>query len=294
MKENSRTRNALLNIFFGFIAQIGIFVLSFIGRKIFLHFLSAEYLGINGLYSNILSLLSLAELGLDTAVVFSLYKPVADKNVVLIHSLLNYFKKIYYVLAIVIFIIGLGLIPCLRFIITSDLQINDLIIFYILFLFNTVISYFIAHKVALLSAFQEQRIQRIAALLTNLVLQVVHIIVLLIWKNYYFYIIANICSTILSNAILGIICNKIHKEVFNEKQIIEFDKKPIKKRIFSTFLYRVGSVLITSTDNILISILVGTITVGFYSNYLVIISAIQGLIGIITASLVVGVGNYVA
>ena len=294
MKEKSRTKNALLNILFGYIAQIGIFVLSFVGRKVFLHFLSADYLGINGLYSNILTILSLAELGLDTAVVYSLYKPVAEHDTVLISSLLKFFKKVYYILALVIFAVGLCLIPFLRFLITSDLPTIDLIVFYALFLVNTVISYFVAHKVALLSASQEQRIQKIVLLSVNLILQSMYILVLLILKNYYAYIIVTVCSTFLSNVILSTVCSKLHPEVFKESETVSFDKTPIKKRIFSTFLYKIGGVLITSTDNILISVLVSTLAVGYYSNYYIVVSAIQAFIAIITTSMIAGIGNLAA
>ena len=90
----SRKKNVLLNVFFGYAAQIGIILLSFIGRKIFLNYLSIDYLGINGLYANILTILSLPELGLDSAVVYFLYKPVADDNKPLIKAYVSYFKKI--------------------------------------------------------------------------------------------------------------------------------------------------------------------------------------------------------
>ena len=291
MKENSRTKNAVLNISFGYIAQIGIMILAFVGRRIFLHFLSADYLGINGLYSNILTILSLPELGLDTAVVYSLYKPVADRDNKMIASLLAFFKKIYWVLSICIFVVGLLLIPFLRYIITSDLPTHDLVVYYVLFLTNTVASYFVAHKVALLSASQEQRIQKIVTLSTTFLLQIIHIAVLAIWANYYLYLIATVATTIISNIILGRICSKIHGDVFDESDRVEFENKPIITRIKSTFLYKIGGVLITSTDNILISILVSTAAVGFYSNYVALTSSVQAFIAIITTSLISGIGN---
>ena len=290
-KENSRTKNAILNIFYGYIAQIGILILSFVGRRIFLHFLSADYLGINGLYSNILTLLSLAELGLDTAVVYSLYRPVAEHDNVQIASLLKFFKKLYYVLAFGILVIGGCLVPFLRFLVTSDLPESDLIVYYLLFLINSVASYFVAHKVALLSACQQQRIQKTVTLSVNLLLQVAYIVVLLIWKNYYAYVIAMVCSTFLMNIILSVICSKIHPEVFECKETVDIDKKPILKRVGSTFLYKLGAVIVTSTDNILISVLVSTLAVGYYSNYYTVVSAVQGFIAIITTSMVAGIGN---
>lgn len=289
--SNSRSKNAVLNIVFGYAAQIGLLVLSFVGRKIFLRFLSIDYLGINGLYSNILTVLSLAELGLDTAVLYSLYKPVADNDIPLINSLLKYFKRIYTVLAFGIFAVGLALIPLLKFIVKSNLDGTDLIIFYLLFLVNTVASYFVAHKVAFLSACQEQRIQKIVTLSSNLLLQILHIIVLLIWGNYYVYVSATVVTTTVNNLILNAICNKIHPHLKDKTESVSFEKRPIKSRIYSTFVYKIGGVAINNTDNILISMLVSTAAVGFYSNYYTLISAIQGFIAIISISLISGIGN---
>lgn len=289
--SNSRSKNAVLNIVFGYAAQTGILVLSFVGRKIFLNFLSVDYLGINGLYSNILSVLSLAELGLNTAVLFSLYKPVADNDIPLINSLLKFFRKIYTLLALSIFIIGIAFIPFLKFIIKSDLNNTDLIIYYLFFLINTVVTYFVAHKSAFLSACQEQRIQNLVTLSSNLILQLLHIIVLLIWKNYYVYVLATVINTIISNIILNIICNKIHPQLKYKTNPVNFDKGPIKNRIYSTLIYKISGVAINNTDNILISILVSTSAVGFYSNYYTLISAVQGFIAVISSSLISGIGN---
>jgi len=287
----SRSKNAILNIFWGYLAQIGILILSFVGRRIFLNYLSIDYLGINGLYSNILTVLSLVELGLDSAVIYSLYKPIAENDKSLVFSLIRFFRKIYWILAAAIFAVGLLLIPLLKFMIKSDLSQQDLILYYILFLTNTVASYFVAHKVALLSAHQELRIQKSVSLSSNLILQFLHIIVLVIWHNYYLYVIATVCTTIINNVILSIICGRIHRDELKHTQIISFDKKPIYKRVLSTFLYKIGAVMVNSTDNILISILVSTAAVGLYSNYYTIIIAVQGFIAIISTSLVSGIGN---
>ena len=294
MNGNSRTKNAKLNILFGYLAQTGIFILSFVGRKIFLHYLSADYLGINGLYSNILTILSLAELGLDTAVVYSLYKPVATDDYALIHSLLTFFKKIYYILALAIFSIGIALIPFLNYLVNSNVSNTELILYYVLFLTNTVASYFVAHKVALLSAAQKQRVQKLIALSFNLLLQVIHIIVLVAFKNYYAYIVATVINTIISNIVLSIVTKRMHPQIFASKEYVEFDKKQIISRILSTFLYKFGAVLINSTDNILISVIVSTVAVGYYSNYYTVVAAITGFVSIITTSLISGIGNKAA
>ena len=266
-------------------------LLGFLSRTIFIHVLSEEYLGINGLYASILNVLSLTELGLSDIVVYSLYKPVADGNEALINSLLAYFKRIYFALAGIIFLIGTALVPFLHFLIKSELNRQDLIYYYLIFLANTVASYFVAHKVALLSAYQEQRVQKLVVLSSNLVLQILHIIVLVVWKNYYLYVLATLLTTIISNLALGCVCDKIHPNIKKKLPPVDFDKKPIREKVYSTLIYKVGAVAVTNTDNILISVLVSTAAVGLYSNYYVVYGSIQGFIAIITTSLISSLGN---
>lgn len=289
--NNSRSRNAALNILIGYIAQLGILGLTFIGRKIFLLYLSIDYLGVNGLYTNILTILSLAELGLDASLVYSLYGPVAKNDIPLISSILRYFKRIYVLLAFSILGIGLCFLPLLPYIINSSLNQLELELYYVLFLVNTVCSYFAAHKVALLSAYQENRIQKIASLITNLVLQTLYMITLYLFRSYFIYLTMTILTTVANNVILGAFCNHRHKEIKNNTVFVSFDKKTIIQRIKSTFLYKFGAAAINNTDNILISVIVSTAAVGLYSNYCSIISAIQNFIGIITVSLISGIGN---
>lgn len=286
----SRKKNVALNVLFGYIAQVGIILLSFVGRKIFLNYLSIEYLGVNGLYSNILTLLSLPELGVDTAVVYFLYKPVAEDNKALIASLIAFFRKLYIGLALCILALGLLLVPFLDVFIKSDLGSFELKMYYLLFMINTVSSYFVGHKVALLFAYQEQRVQKITILCSNFVAQILHIIVLVIWKNYYVYLAVTLVGTIVNNFMLANTCNKRHPLKL-DAEYIDFEKKPIIEKIKSTFLYKIASVLINSTDNILISSIVGTAAVGLYANYHTVIAAIQGFLGIITTSLISSVGN---
>lgn len=294
--SNSRTKNTLLNIGFGYAAQVGTLLLAFIGRKVFLNYLPVELLGVNGLYSNIITVLSLAELGLDSAVIYSLYKPVSDGNNELISSMVNYFKKVYALLAFAIFAVGLLLIPALKYIVNSNLPQNQVVIYYLIFLINTVLTYFVAHKVALLTAYQEQRVQKTVALLSSLILQLIHIVVLVIWKNYYIYLVVTLLGTVINAVILSVVCDKWHPglSVDSPKHPVAFERKPIIDRVKYSFPYKVGSVIINSTDNILISVLVSTAAVGLYSNYLVAVTAIQGFISTITTSMTGSLGSLCA
>lgn len=291
MSKHTRSKNAILNIIIGYGCQLGILLLTFIGRKIFLKYLSIDYLGIDGLYHNVLTVLSLAELGLDTSVLFSLYKPVADGNRPLIYSLLQFFKKINYALAAIIMCIGLSMIPFLQYFVKSDLPLNDLRLYYVFFLANTVATYFVAHKVALLSAYQEQRITRLVGLTTKFLLQIVYIIVLIATHNYVVYLSATVFTTIIGNIILSVICSRYHRDVIEKQPTVAFEKKPIIDRMVSTVIYKIGTVAINNTDNILISIIVSTAAVGLYSNYLAIVSAVNTFLIIITSALISGIGN---
>ena len=152
MNINTRSQNTKRNITIGIINQVVMLSLSFISKTIFIKLLGAEYLGVNGLYSNILTLLSLAELGIGNVMIYSLYRPVAENDKNEICSLLEFYKKIYNAIAISIFVIGILLMPFLHIIIQSDISIDKLIIYYLIFLLNSVLSYLSIYKSALINA----------------------------------------------------------------------------------------------------------------------------------------------
>ena len=288
----SRSKNAILNIVVGWGTQVAILILTFVSRRIFVRFLSTDFLGINGLYSNILSVLALAELGLGHITQYFLYKPVLENDYKKINATVKYFRKLYTFIALGVFAIGLALIPFLKFIINSNLNQNELIIYYIIFLLNSCVTYFAADKIALLAANQDNRLTKYITLTLNIGLQFAHIAVLYIWHNYIIYLLATLVSTILNAVITQIICQRRYpylKEKDTDSE--EIDKKNIVNSIKSSFVYKIGATVINNTDNILISIIVSTAMVGFYSNYFLVISAIQGFLSIITTSLISAIGN---
>ena len=176
--EKSRTDNSIRNIIFGLISQVIILFLNFISRTIFIKILGNEYLGINGLFSNILMILSLAELGIGNAIIYSMYKPLASNNREKVTAIMNLYKKIYNIIALAIFIIGLTIIPILKFIVNSNIEMKYIIIYYLLYLMNSVISYLFASKTAILNADQKMYIVKIYTLIFT-VLQIIIQIVLL-------------------------------------------------------------------------------------------------------------------
>ena len=144
--ENSRTKKSIKNLIFSFGTQIGVLLINFLSRTIFIKVLGVEVLGINGLFTNILTLLSLAELGFGNAIIYSMYKPVKENDTEKISALMKFYKKIYNVVIIIISVVGIALIPFLNLIVNVDKPIEHMVLYYILFLLNTVISYVFADK----------------------------------------------------------------------------------------------------------------------------------------------------
>ncbi|CAK7027342.1 MAG: hypothetical protein EUB_02393 [Eubacterium sp.] len=289
----TRGKNAMLNIVAGFAAQILIILIAFIGRKVFVHFLSLDYLGINGLYSNILSVLALAELGLGNVTQFFLYKPVAEKKEAEITYLVKYFKHLYRIIACTILALGLAFIPFLRYVVNSDLSNPELIAYYVIFLLNSVVSYLSAHSVALLAANQDNRLQKYVLLGTNFAAQGLQIGCLFIWRNYYIYVTITLLLTLVNVVVINRICSIRYPYLKNKTNVVPdgFDRQFILDNVKSTFVYKIGATIVNNTDNILISIIVSTAAVGLYSNYFLVVSSVQTFIAIITTALISGVGN---
>lgn len=289
---SSRTNKSIKNASYSFIIQILLIIINFISRTIFIKILGSDYLGINGLYTNILTVLSLAELGFGNAIIYSMYKPLAESDNKKIAALLNFYKKIYNIIILVILVAGLLLIPFLQYFINSNLDINSLRIYYVLFLFNTLASYIYAYKISILQADQNMYIIKIYHFWTVLIQFVLQTIFLLIYKNYIIYLVIQILCTLLNNISLNIKINKTYSYLNKQnEQITKKEKKEIYSNVRATFIQKISGTIVNNTDNILISIMVGTIWVGYYSNYFLIISAITSILTILFNSISASVGN---
>ncbi|MFQ6791971.1 MAG: lipopolysaccharide biosynthesis protein [Thomasclavelia sp.] len=291
MKKETRKYKFMSNIVVGYIVQVLIILLQFINRSIFVRYLPVDYLGINGLYTNILSLLSLAELGIGNVMVYSLYKPVANDDYPRIVSLMEFYKKVYRYIIVFVSIVGILLIPFLPLIIDSNLDLFSLIIYYILFLIGTISSYFSAHKIALLNANQDVKLQKLVTLFVTVGQQIVQIIILVIFKQYLLYLIVQIIATVSINLIISLIVDKKYYYLKEKYEKVLINEKYFFENVFSTALYKVGSVIINSTDNVLISSIVNLAAVGLYSNYYMLVNTIQTFLSIINSSLIYSIGN---
>lgn len=293
MNQKSRTHNSIVNLVVTLGCQVLTLALSFVVRTYFINILGTDYLGINGLYTNILTVLSLAELGIGSAIGFSLYKPVAFNDQDKISALMSFYRKAYIIIAGIVAVVGLSLIPVLDDLVTTDKPVDHLILYYVLFLANSVVSYLFAYKQTLLYVDQRNYINKIVYTIFSLASNFGNLAVLFLTRNYIIYLSLHIVLTFLNNVILAIIVDKHYSFIkTNKTKLAKDEQKNIFKNIKAMFVYKFGGVLVNNTDNILISKLISTTAVGLYSNYTLVVNALVSYLDLIVGSAASSIGNF--
>ena len=297
MKQESRTKNSTRNILFSAMAYLIQILLGFFVRRYFIFYFGTEYLGFSSLFSNILSVLSLVELGVGSALVFAMYKPMADGENEKVRQLLQFYKKSYTIIGLVIGALGLCVLPFMSYFQTKapSVEIN-LYIVYIVFLFNTVISYFFAYRRSLLYVSQRNDIESKVGILVNILSAGLQLAVILFVKNYYAYISVSILSTILSNLIIYLITQKMFADLVKKpaEPLDKTERKSITKNIFALLCHKLGGTVVYSTDSLIIYLMFDAATLGKYSNYLLITSYVTAIINIVLGAIRGSVGNAIA
>lgn len=291
--ELDRTKNALRNIIWGVVEKITLLLLPFITRTVLIKILGAEYLGLNTLFVSILQVLSVSELGFGSAIVFSMYKPIAEDDNKTLCALLNLYKKIYHYVGSAILVMGIAIIPFLHLFVKGDVPADvNLYSLYLIFLLNTVISYFLfAYKTALFSAFQRNDVQSKRNSLISFVSNSLQIILLLTLHNYYAYVLVIPLGTVLTNLVNAYYAKKMYPDIVCEGDISKEMKDDIKKRIIGLIFHKFHSVTYATVDALVISSFLGLKPLALYNNYTAIINVFIGLLLIISNSLTAGIGN---
>ncbi len=295
--QDTRTHNSIKNYRMTVISQITSILLNFIGRTFFIKLLSIEYLGVNGLFSNILSLLSLAELGVGTAITYMMYKPIAENAIEKVAAYNQLYKKIYNWIGIFILITGLGLTPIIYKLIKEPPQVSEnLYIIYILFVVNVAISYFYTYKRSLLIAHQKEYVNNQNIIIFAIIKDIVLIALLYAFKSYYIYLSAQIIITFISNVVISRKTDKIFPEItkMSPKKVPASEIRTIVKNTMAMVCHKIGSVIVSGTANIFISYFVGLAIVGIYSNYVMMSTAALHIVGKGVNSLTASFGNLVA
>ena len=287
-----RSKKALLSFIFSSISQIINIILSLIVRRLFIKILGADILGLNGLYSSIISFLSISELGIGQSVSMCLYKAIAHDDIESIKSYMKMLKKIYFIIGSIILTIGILISPFIFIFTDIDKSHSFLSVSFILYVLSTGLSYFFSYKKILFSAEQKNYIIAIGQLFYHLGLNVSQLIILLFLKDYYYYLIAITICSLLENIIISRLCTIKHPYIFeNAKPLDHSQKNELVSKVKGMMFYKLSNYLIQSADNIIISIVVGTIFVAYYSNYHLISNLLFSIFSNVAASSIAGLGN---
>ena len=292
----SRLDNVKKNITASYIAQFITMILGFVCRTIFIKNLGEIYLGINGLFANVIGLLSLAEMGFGTALNYEMYAPVAQKDYPKIKVLLSIYRRTYHLIAAFILVVGFLLIPFLHIIIDFPENVGNIYIYYIIYLLISITSYFSTYLFCLTNAEQKEYISTYSVLLTSLCTNILQIVSLLIFSSFIMYISISLAMTIMQQVLILIYFRKNYRHVF-ESDDIRLDiptKVNIKKNVGGLLVGKFADVLVNQTDNIMIAMGLNLSIVGIADNYVIIISMLKSFVMALMKSAIPSLGNMAA
>ncbi len=292
-----RTKNASRNMIFGAIQRIYTLLVPFIMRTLMIYFMGVQYLGLSSLFTSILQVLNLTELGIGSAMVFSMYKCIAEDDDTKICALMNLYKIYYRIIGLIIAIVGCALIPFIPKLINeeslqtlpSDINIYVL---YVLNLATTVLTYWLfAYKNSLFSAFQRIDVTSKISIITITFQYILQILSICLFKNYYVYVIIALITQACTNIVTALVANKMYPKYKAIGKLPKQDIKIINQRIRDLFTSKIGGVAVNSADTIVISAFLGLTMLGIYQNYFYIITALIGIIQIVLNACTAGIGN---
>ncbi len=289
----NKTKNTIRNLIWGVINKIIVIIIPFFMRTLIIKVLGSEYLGLNSLFTSILQILNLTELGFSSAIVYSMYKPIAENDTQTMCALLNLYKKVYRYIGIIILIVGLAIMPFLhKFINGSTPSDINIYILYFIYLFNTVLSYLLfAYKTSILNAFQRNDIISRINMILQIIQAIIQFVLLIVFKNYYLYVIIQPIITIANNIICANEVKKKYPKYVPKGNVSLEIKADLKKRVAGLFVYKICGTTRNALDSIFISSFLGLTTVAIYNNYYLIMNAIISIMSIITVSMLSGIGN---
>ena len=289
----SRTENSLRNLRYAALLNLALVIVNFVARRIFVTVLTEQYLGMNGTFTNVLSMLSIAELGVGTAITYSMYKPLAARDEGLLLSLMALYRRYYRIIGVAIALLGVAVTPLLPYL-THDLpDIPHIRLIYLLFVLDSALSYVLVYKQSLISADQKQYIVTAYRNIALIVLAVVQSVLLILTRSYYFYLAAKILSTLAINVLLARKADLMYPFLrsTSPSPLPQDVKQEISKNIRATLIHKLGTVVVFQTDNLLIAIFVGAVSVGIYSNYVMITAGLTTAYLLVFRSLTASVGN---
>lgn len=293
MAKIERTKNATRNIIFGVILKAYQIIVPFLMRTAMIYLMGVQYLGLNSLFTSILQVLNLAELGVGSAMIYSMYKPIAEDDNATICALMKLYKTYYRIIGLVIAVIGCALTPFIPKLISGDVPDNlNIYLLYLLNLGATVLSYWLyAYKNCILQAHQRVDIVSKVSLVTSTIQYALQLLVLWLFKDYYLYVIVLLATQALTNITTAMCADRIYPQFKPKGQIATEEKEAINNRIKDLFTSKIGGIIYDSADTIVISSFLGLTALAIYQNYFYILNAITGLITVVFSACTAGIGN---
>ena len=293
-----RVKSATRNIAFGYVGQVATALISFVLRSVFLLHLNEQLLGINSTYTNVLAVLNMAELGIGTALNFSLYGPVARGEKEKIKSYMRLYRKAYFIIACVVAGVGLAISPFLKFLVKKpgDVTLRDLTLFYFIFLFNTVSSYFVAYKYSLINAEQKNYIQTNINTITKVVTSLIQIVIIVVFENFYLFLLTDAAVQLIQKIFVSRYLNRMYPYL-REKDVSPLSKEEndeVWKKTKALVFHKIGDVARLQTDALIISSFIEVAMSGFVDNYNLVINSVSNFVNIIFNSVISSFGNLIA
>lgn len=289
----NRKKNATRNIIFGTCLKLYQIVVPFLMRTIMIYFMGVQYLGLNSLFTSVLQVLNLAELGVGSAMVYSMYKPVAEHDNNTICALMGLYRKYYRIIGMVVLAAGCVIIPFVPHLIKSDVPEGiNIYVLYAMNLLATVFTYWLyAYKNSILQAYQRNDIVSKVTIITDTIKYILQIFTIVFLKNYYMYVLVLILLQIASNIITAAVVTRMYPEYRCKGSLPKEEVAQINSRIRDLFTSKIGAVIVNSADTVVISAFLGLTVLAIYQNYFFIISSVIAFIAVVFNSCTAGIGN---
>lgn len=289
----SRSQKAKTNIIWGIVNKFVVMLGPFAVRTAIIWAIGIEYAGLNGLFSSILTVLNMSEMGVGVAIVYNMYRPIAENNNSEVCALLNLYKKIYKVIGTVIFAAGIALTPFIPKMISGDIPKDiNIYLLYLIFLANTVISYLMySYRVCLLTANQRNDVESKISTTLYIVTYVIQICALIYLKNYYVYVLVLVLYTVLYNFCIYIYTKRKFPQFVSRGKVSEDVLAGLKHQVGGLVVVKVATATRNSFDSIVISATLGLTSVAIYNNYYYIMNAVASFVAVLCTSLSGGIGN---
>ena len=293
--KSERKKSSFKNMITAVSSNVLTIIVGLVAQAVFIKILGSEYLGLNGLFSNVISMLGIVELGMGSAIIYNMYKPIAEEDHEKIKSLMQFYKKSYRIITLIISIIGIMIIPFIKYIVDIEsvtVGINVYLV-YILFLLETICSYILSYKRSMLYADQKEYITNIIHMGYTILVNTMQLTFLYFTHDYYLYLIIKVMMRLVENIVISSYVNRRYSYLLdnNVTKLDSKTEKDIFQKIKALFFHKIGTFIVLGTDNIIISKYLGLVTVGLYSNYYMIINAVQTVINHIIQATRASVGN---